>query len=209
MSLPRRLRSALIYGAGAVLALACWYGWWLASGAMLNRALADFVIAERARGGMVEIGSLELSGFPFHLHAEARGVAVSRPDGSGWRTPVLVAEAPLWAVTSLGLTLAGPQSGSLPGGQAVTAAGGEGRLGFSASGVVILARLSLTEVRGGAGGPAAARVVNARIHPIKVTSDEPIGDVLTRCQTMLRGNPPPWLRKVLQAGGENFSGAPN
>ena len=59
------------------------------------------------------------------------------------------------------------------------------------------------------GGPAAARVVNARIHPIKVTSDEPIGDVLTRCQTMLRGNPPPWLRKVLQAGGENFSGAPN
>ena len=31
------------------------------------------------------------------------------------------------------------------------------------------------------GGPAAARVVNARIHPIKVTSDEPIGDVLARC----------------------------
>ena len=58
------------------------------------------------------------------------------------------------------------------------------------------------------GGPAAARVVNARIHPIKVTSDEPIGDVLARCQTMLKGNPPPWLRKVLQAGGEELSGAP-
>ena len=58
------------------------------------------------------------------------------------------------------------------------------------------------------GGPAAARVVNARIHPIKVTSDEPIGDVLGRCQTMLQGNPPPWLRKVLQAGTEELSGAP-
>ena len=58
------------------------------------------------------------------------------------------------------------------------------------------------------GGPAAARVVNARIHPIKVTSDEPIGDVLGRCQTKLQGNPPPWLRKVLQAGSEELSGAP-
>ena len=58
------------------------------------------------------------------------------------------------------------------------------------------------------GGPAAARVVNARIHPIKVTFDEPIGEVLGRCQTMLKGNPPPWLRKVLQAGREDLSGAP-
>jgi nitrogen fixation protein NifX len=59
------------------------------------------------------------------------------------------------------------------------------------------------------GGPAAARVVNARVHPIKVTSDEPIGDVLGRCQAMLKGNPPPWLRKVLQAGGAaELTGAP-
>jgi len=58
------------------------------------------------------------------------------------------------------------------------------------------------------GGPAAAKVVNARIHPIKVTSDEPIGDVLARCQTMLKGNPPPWLRKVLQQDAEGLTGAP-
>ena len=57
------------------------------------------------------------------------------------------------------------------------------------------------------GGPAAARVVNARIHPIKVTSDEPIGDVLNRCQTMLQGNPPPWLRKVLQQDATELTGA--
>ncbi len=48
------------------------------------------------------------------------------------------------------------------------------------------------------GGPAAARVVNSRIHPIKLQRDEPISEVLDRVQTMLNGNPPPWLRKVLQ-----------
>lgn len=58
------------------------------------------------------------------------------------------------------------------------------------------------------GGPAAARVVNARIHPIKVATDEPIGDVLARCQAMLKGNPPPWLRKVLQQDAQGLSGAP-
>ncbi|MEI7606966.1 MAG: DUF2125 domain-containing protein [Rhodospirillaceae bacterium] len=177
MSLPRRLRSALIYGAGAAVAAACWYGWWLASGAMLNRALADFVMDERARGGTVEIGSLELSGFPFHLHAEARDVALSRPDGSGWRTPVLVAEAPLWAVTSVGLSLVGPQSGRLPGGQAVTAAGGVARLGFSASGVVTLARLSLAEVRGTADGPVVVR--------LEVAVDQPERPPATGAETGL------------------------
>jgi nitrogen fixation protein NifX len=64
------------------------------------------------------------------------------------------------------------------------------------------------------GGPAAARVVNARIHPIKVGTDEAIGEVLTRVQTMLKGNPPPWLRKILrQEAGESadtdgLAGAP-
>ncbi len=57
------------------------------------------------------------------------------------------------------------------------------------------------------GGPAAARVVNARIHPIKVATDEPIGEVLTRVQTMLKGNPPPWLRKILRQDSEELTGA--
>jgi len=64
------------------------------------------------------------------------------------------------------------------------------------------------------GGPAAARVVNARIHPIKVATDEPIGDVLGRVQAMLKGNPPPWLRKILRqeeeagADSDGLAGAP-
>lgn len=48
------------------------------------------------------------------------------------------------------------------------------------------------------GGPAAARVVNAKVHPIKLPTPEAIPDVITRIQGMLKGNPPPWLRKVLQ-----------
>lgn len=58
------------------------------------------------------------------------------------------------------------------------------------------------------GGPAAARVVNSRIHPIKVPAPEPIPAVLARIQTMLNGNPPPWMRKILaadaQAGAMDF-----
>jgi len=47
------------------------------------------------------------------------------------------------------------------------------------------------------GGPAAARVVNAKVHPIKVPEDEPIDRVLERVRGMLDGTPPPWLRKAM------------
>jgi len=48
------------------------------------------------------------------------------------------------------------------------------------------------------GGPAAARVVNNKVHPIKLSGPESIPDVIARVQGMLKGSPPPWLRKVLQ-----------
>jgi len=48
------------------------------------------------------------------------------------------------------------------------------------------------------GGAAAARVVNARIHPLKVAEGTPVRDLVTRLQAVLAGNPPPWLRKVLR-----------
>lgn len=48
------------------------------------------------------------------------------------------------------------------------------------------------------GGPAAAQVVRAGIHPIKVREPEPLGEVVLRVQRMLKGRPPPWLRKALQ-----------
>lgn len=50
------------------------------------------------------------------------------------------------------------------------------------------------------GGIAAARVVNARVYPVKVPAPEAIPDVIARVQTMLRGSPPPWLRKLMNQG---------
>ncbi|MCU0838500.1 MAG: nitrogen fixation protein NifX [Rhodospirillales bacterium] len=47
------------------------------------------------------------------------------------------------------------------------------------------------------GGPAAAKVVNHQIHPVKLPAPEPIPQVLERVRTMLNGSPPPWLRKAL------------
>lgn len=47
------------------------------------------------------------------------------------------------------------------------------------------------------GGPAAARVVNHKIHPIKLQQPEPIPQVLERVRTMLNGTPPPWLRRAI------------
>lgn len=51
------------------------------------------------------------------------------------------------------------------------------------------------------GGPSAARVVSAKIHPIKVPQPQTIQEVLLRTQMMLRTCPPPWLRKVLAEAG--------
>jgi nitrogen fixation protein NifX len=48
------------------------------------------------------------------------------------------------------------------------------------------------------GGSAAARVVAARIHPIKVAKGTDIAELLNRLRAVLAGNPPPWLRKVLR-----------
>ncbi len=52
------------------------------------------------------------------------------------------------------------------------------------------------------GGSAAAKVVNAKVHPIKVVQPEPIAELLERLQKVLQGTPPPWLRKALAKGQE-------
>jgi nitrogen fixation protein NifX len=52
------------------------------------------------------------------------------------------------------------------------------------------------------GGSGAARVVAQNIHPMKVPQPEKITDLLDKLQVVLRGNPPPWLRKVMSKTGE-------
>ncbi len=52
------------------------------------------------------------------------------------------------------------------------------------------------------GGPVAARVVRAKIHPIKLSAPEAIGTVLEKVQGMLVGDAPPWLRRAIAATEE-------
>ena len=47
------------------------------------------------------------------------------------------------------------------------------------------------------GGSGAARVVANNIHPMKVNQPEEISDLLEKLEAVLRGTPPPWLRKAL------------
>ncbi len=52
------------------------------------------------------------------------------------------------------------------------------------------------------GGSGAARVVAANIHPMKVSQPETIDDLLLKLEEVLKGSPPPWLRKALSKGKE-------
>jgi len=50
------------------------------------------------------------------------------------------------------------------------------------------------------GGPAAARLVAKKIHPVKSREQEPIAAVIEKLQEVLRNNPPPWLKKAMLKG---------
>jgi len=52
------------------------------------------------------------------------------------------------------------------------------------------------------GGPPAGRVINAGVYPLKHPQEVEIQELLTRLQSMLAGNPPPWLAKILGATPE-------
>jgi len=52
------------------------------------------------------------------------------------------------------------------------------------------------------GGSGAARVVASNIHPMKVPEPQPIDDILVRLEDVLKGTPPPWLRKAMLKGQE-------
>lgn len=47
------------------------------------------------------------------------------------------------------------------------------------------------------GGPAAAKLVAQKIHPMKTTSEVSLRETVERFQEVLRNNPPPWLRKAM------------
>jgi nitrogen fixation protein NifX len=47
------------------------------------------------------------------------------------------------------------------------------------------------------GGPAAAKLVARKIHPMKTGAELPIGEAIAKLQQVLKGTPPPWLRKAM------------
>lgn len=50
------------------------------------------------------------------------------------------------------------------------------------------------------GGPAAAKLVAQKIHPMKTNAEVSLKETVERLQEVLRNNPPPWLRKALNKG---------
>lgn len=50
------------------------------------------------------------------------------------------------------------------------------------------------------GGPAAAKVVANKVHPMKTGKETSVAEIVEKLQEVLRGNPPPWLRKAMNKG---------
>lgn len=47
------------------------------------------------------------------------------------------------------------------------------------------------------GPTAAAKVINNKIHPIKVSEPKTITDAANELVRMLNGNPPPWIKRII------------
>ena len=52
------------------------------------------------------------------------------------------------------------------------------------------------------GGPAAAKVIRAGVYPIKMIDGGTAEEILKNLQTVMAGNPPPWLAKILGVAAE-------
>lgn len=53
------------------------------------------------------------------------------------------------------------------------------------------------------GGTAAAKVIRAGIHPMKINEPTLIEDVLKNLVTMINGNPPPWVKRIMHIQTEH------
>lgn len=50
------------------------------------------------------------------------------------------------------------------------------------------------------GGPAAAKLVAQKIHPMKTNNVVSLPETVAKLQEVLRNNPAPWLRKAMNKG---------
>lgn len=51
------------------------------------------------------------------------------------------------------------------------------------------------------GPTAAAKVINSKIHPIKIETEKKIEDAAKELVAMLNGNPPPWIKRIMASEG--------
>lgn len=82
-----------------------------------------------------------------------------------------------------------------------TAADEEDRISARANAVAGCAIVYTVQI----GGPAAAKLVARKIHPMKTQDVVPVAELVAKLQQVLRGSPPPWLRKAM--GTEPATGA--
>jgi nitrogen fixation protein NifX len=89
----------------------------------------------------------------------------------------------------------GPESAELVGKVTALASSNdeEDRIAARASAIADCAVVYTVQI----GGPAAAKLVSRRIHPMKTGKEMAIGEVVGKLQEVLRGSPPPWLRKAM------------
>lgn len=52
------------------------------------------------------------------------------------------------------------------------------------------------------GGPAAAKIVRAGVHPVKLPAGRRAPEVLKQLQSIMAGTPPPWLAKIVGTPAE-------
>jgi len=68
----------------------------------------------------------------------------------------------------------------------------EGRIATRADALAHCAIVCSREIN----GPAAAKLVSRKVHPMKTRTNISVEDIIGRLQKVLRGNPPPWIRKA-------------
>lgn len=97
----------------------------------------------------------------------------------------------------------GPHEAAFVEAVAVTAHGGdeEDRIAARAALLADCAIVYTMQI----GGPAAAKLVARKIHPMKTTVATGLRETVAKLQNVLQGNPPPWLRKAMNKGQNSAS----
>lgn len=133
-----------------VLAAAAYSAWWWIAARAAENGITGWIAAQRAQGAEVSYTSLQVGGWPFSLTAVVKDPAIRRP-GAAWSGERVEAAATPWDVSTIALTLPGPQRVVFgdrdTAGSALTAAGGgRGVVTVAGTGVPVTLALAFTDL---------------------------------------------------------------